>query len=362
MARGAAIAAAVAVLLAALAVAGLACAAGGSGGRPARPGPPPRVFAFVSDLGGAELARLRSVGARIDVVAPNWYELTDLAGGTLRAPHAGRASRLQEVARSRGVAVWPVVNGRTGGSGAWTAPAARARIAAALAGVAAAPGHAGVTLDLEELRPDQRAAFTALVRQTAARVHAAGRRLAVYVPRGAGGAYDWRALAERADLLLASGYNEHWAGGAPGPITTSAGFDDVLDRGLAAAGPRRLAPVLGAFGYRWSAPGRGRLISSADGEARRRARGGAARRADGAVRFRDGSATVVYESASGLRRRAAAARAAGARWIALFSLGREPVTFWPGLRTARSVRAQPSVPNLHGTSTTPPPPAPEVQR
>jgi hypothetical protein len=33
---------------------------------------PPRVFAFVSSHGGAEIERLARVGARIDVVAPNW--------------------------------------------------------------------------------------------------------------------------------------------------------------------------------------------------------------------------------------------------------------------------------------------------
>jgi spore germination protein len=303
-------------------------------------GPPPRLFAFVSRLDGAELRRMRSVGLRLDVVAPNWYSL-DAAAGTVRGGAGTKAFRT--VADRAGVAVWPTVNARTGGSRAWERPRAGARIARALAAVSRGEGAAGVTLDMEELRPRQRGVFTALVRAAAAHVHAGGRRLAVYVPRpgpGSAAAYDWSALAAAADLVLCSGYNEHWAGGPPGPTTTTAGFATVLDRALALAGPAKAVPVLGAFGYRWSS-GRGRLVSTtAAGRLRRRA-GGAAVRVDGSERFQLGGDVVVYETVAGLRARAAAARAAGARWLGLFSLGREPVTFWAGLATARSVGRAP---------------------
>ena len=277
-----------------------------------RPAPPPRVFAFVSSHGGAELERLARVGARVDVVAPNWYAL-DSRSGALRGPWDRRP--LLRVAREHGVEVWPAVNSLTGGSRTWESR--RRRIVRALAGVAR--DHDGVTLDMEELRPDQRDEFTALVRAAARRV----RRLAVYVPR-TGAAYDWRAIARHADLLLVSGYNEHWSGSRPGPITTSRGFADVVDRGLALAGAKAV-PLAGAFGYRWP---QGELISTVDAARLRRESGARARRSDGAERFRADGDTVVYETAAGLRMRVAAARRAGARWVGLFSLGREPAGFW----------------------------------
>lgn len=307
----------------------LACEA-----RPA-PGPPPKVFAFVSRLDGAELERLEQVGARIDVVAPNWYSL-DPASGLLRAPIRGDADALLQTARRHGVRVWPTVNALTGGSDAWTPPEARARIVASLRAAALGPGASGVTLDMEELRPRQRAAFSALIKEAAAGLHAVDRKLAVYVPRpgpGEGASYDWRAIARHADLLLASGYNEHWAGGKPGPITTSKGFDAVTKRALELAGKRKAVPTLGAFGYRWPRNGRGRLIATTDAQ---RLRGDRTHtRKDGAERFRAGGDTIVYETAAGLRARARAARAAGARWIGLFSLGREPERFWDRFATAR---------------------------
>ena len=314
---GVAVLAAVAVALA------LALTEGGD------PKPPPKVFAFVSRHGGAEIERLARVGSRIDVVAPNWYELAP-ATGLLRAPTGGHRDRLLDVAQARGVRVWPTVNARTGGSRAWEPPAARARIVASLRAAALAPGASGVTLDMEELEPSQRGAFSTLVREAAAALHTADRRLAVYVSR-TGEAYDWKAISRHADLLLAAGYNESWSGGGPGPVTTPAGFRAVVDRSLAAAGRRKAVPLLGAFGYRWPRGGRGELISTDDALRLRRKLGAKPRRVQGNERFVSGGDTIVYATAAGLRARFREAREAGVRWVGLFSLGREPAHFWDGL-------------------------------
>jgi spore germination protein YaaH len=112
-----------------------------------------------------------------------------------------------------------------------------------------------VTLDMEELAPEQREAFTTLVGEAASALHAAGRRLAVYVSR-TGAEYDWKAIARHADLLLAAGCNESSAGSRPGPITTPKGFGEVVERSRRAAGRRKAVPLLGAFGYRWPSVGR----------------------------------------------------------------------------------------------------------
>jgi hypothetical protein len=308
-----------------------------SGDRPPPPqGPPPKVFAFVSHRGGAEVRRLERVGAKIDIVAPNWYAL-EPASGLLHAPTGRQPGELLATARKRDVRVWPVVNARTAGSPAWRSRGARARIVASLRAAALGPGASGVTLDMEGLQPGDREAFSALVHEATAALHAVHRALAVYVSR-AGPAYDWAAIGQAADLLLAAGYNQSWAGGKPGPISTSEGFADVVTRAQAAAGPKAV-PLLGAFGYRWPRHGRGELIASDDALRLRRARHAHVRRADGQERFHVGHDTIVYETAAGLRKRFRAARAAGVRWIGLFTLGREPAHFWPGLETARQAKS-----------------------
>jgi hypothetical protein len=184
-----------------------------------------------------------------------------------------------------------------------------------------------MTLDIEELRPEQRDDYTALVRAVAQRLARDGRRLAVYSPRPGnrfGAAYDWAALAAAADLLIVSGYNEHAAATAPGPVSTAAGFDAVL--AVAGAVSRtRVAPAIGAFGYRWpAAGGRGRLLSTrAALRLRRRCAPALASNP-----FRCGRTIVHFESTRTLRARRRAAGAAGFRWLALFTLGREPRAFW----------------------------------
>jgi spore germination protein YaaH len=295
--------------------------------------PPPKVFAFVSRHGGAELERLSRVGARIDVVAPNWYDLVP-DSGMLRAPTGSDRERLLDIAQARRVRVWPTVNARTRGSQEWETPVARARIVASLRAAALAPGASGVTLDMEELSYDQRDAFTTLVREAASALHAADRRLAVYVSR-TGAEYDWKALARHADLLLAAGYNESWAGSRPGPVTTPKGFEEVVDRSLKAAGRRKAVPLLGAFGYRWPRTGRGELIASDDALRLRRRLRVHGQRSNGNERFTSGGDTIVYATAAGLRARWSEAASAGVRWIGLFSLGREPEHFWDDLETAR---------------------------
>jgi spore germination protein YaaH len=300
--------------------------------RPARR-PPPHVFAFLSGAGGAELGHLRRYGTRIDVLAPNWFALRPSDGRVTGVP----SQTVTRLARAEGAALWPVVNA-IGAGGGLTGPA-RGRIAAAVAAVAARYRYGGMTLDLEQLPNAESAAFTRLVGLLAARLHAAHRRLAVYVPRrtadGGDVAYNWRALVGEADLLIASGYNEHSATGPPGPVTTAAGFAAVLDY-AAGISKGRVVPAVGAFGYSWPRRGgKGELISSVAAERWRRLAGARLQGEAGDAFFDAGGRVVHYQTAAALIARARDAGDVGMRWLALFSLGREPDAFWSQLRTAR---------------------------
>jgi spore germination protein YaaH len=305
--------------------------------RPSAPAKPPRrVFAFLSRAGGAEVTRLAQVGRRISVIAPNWYDL-DVDSGVI-GPPAERAAVLA-VARRVGTPVWPVVNARTGGSSAIDDPRARDRIARAVARVARDPAYRGITLDIEELQPTQRDSFSALIAQTATLVHTEHRKLAVYAPRptvgGSALAYDWTALSRSADLLLAATYNETGPSGPPGPVDTTAGVAKVLEK-AASVSRSRVAPIIGAFGYSWSlSGGPGQLLSTVEGS-RQGARCGAARVvSDGDASYRCRGRVVYHTTLAGLRARARAVGASGFRWMALFSLGREPRSFWDGMPRVR---------------------------
>ncbi|MGA9857668.1 MAG: hypothetical protein WBQ18_07375, partial [Solirubrobacteraceae bacterium] len=302
------------------------------------PGPPPRVFAFLSRAGGSELTHLRRFGSRISVLAPNWYELQQ---STLTLT-GGPTPQVVALARQDGIGLWPVVNAQlTSGAVLATAPA-RARIAAAVAAEAAVRGYAGMTLDIEQLPVAQSRAYTELVRLLAARLHAQGEQLAVYVPRrtadGGDTAYDWRHLAQAVDVLIASGYDEHAAGTRPGPVTTAAGFERML-KYADGVSLRKIAPAIGAFGYSWPiGGGEGVLLSTLAAQQQRRMAGVALRGAGGDASYRVGGHVVHYQTGIALVARARDARAAGMHWLALFSLGREPDWFWSHVRTWRQRR------------------------
>jgi spore germination protein len=235
-----------------------------------------------------------------------------------------------------------VLNARAGFTPVLEAAPQRRRLTDAVAALAASEHFAGITLDIEEIPPADRAAFTTLVRDIARRLHRVGRRLAVYAPRRTAvpptrfaAAYDWPRLVRTADLLLASMYNEHNRHGAPGPVTTTAGAGAVL-RYASGISRRRIAPVLGAFGYRWPlAGGAATLVSSADASVLGAAPGTVVTPTDGEATFEAGGARVWFETTAGLLSRARQARQAGMRWLALFSLGREPAGTVDRLGTRR---------------------------
>ena len=180
-------------------------------------------------------------------------------------------------------------------------------------------------------------------------VHGDGRKLAVYVPRpsgvGSALAYDLPALKRAADLVLVSTYNEHAPGTSPGPIDSHDGFERVLQQGSEVS-RARVAPILGAFGYAWpSSGGPGRLLPTVEATRGRSGcnTGGAtmsvaasvASMLTGSGAYACNGETVYYATLEGLRARARAVGAAGFRWVALFSLGREPRAFWDGMPVLR---------------------------
>jgi spore germination protein len=217
------------------------------------------------------------------------------------------------------------------GSALIDSAAGRTKVVDRITALAAKYRLAGVTLDMEEMAPRQKASYSALVAQLASALHGKHRKLAIYAVRrtatdvdDSAAAYDWPALARSADLVLASGYNEHSAVTTAGPVTTQAGFA-ALASYAAATSRTKVAPTMGAFGYRWTGAG-ARMLSSADAE-RRWPVAAEVGSADGRAEA-DGATKTYFESAEDLWAREQAARRAGARWIGLFTLGREPERFW----------------------------------
>ncbi len=191
-----------------------------------------------------------------------------------------------------------------------TRPALRVRVFARLVALADGPSYAGLNLDLENDGARDRGALTAFVAALAARLHAAGRKLAVdvigvtreAVPRPAAGFYDDPALAAAADTVFVMAWGPHWEGSGPGPIAPLSFVRGVARYVASLPHARRFVLGVPMYGLDW-------VLSGGPRRSRGRGRG---RSGDGGAggggaaggRWRRGGTCAGYRAAVHRRARA----------------------------------------------------------
>ncbi|MGW0465587.1 glycosyl hydrolase family 18 protein [Streptomyces sp. NPDC003027] len=323
--------------------------------------PPRTVSAWLPywDQEAAYLAALRHAD-QLHTVSPFWYE-TKTADRI--APHTGAGERLVIDGLHRaGIKVVPTVMETLPSgvlAGILTDPVRRATHAKALAAVAVSRDYDGLDLDYESIAttgdsayPAVRDGYTALVEDVCARLHALAKQCVVTVsPKTAttGRVWDYAALGRAADRVRIMAYNLHWAGGAPGPIASTAWYDELLRTAASLVPPERIELALPAYGWDWAAAGGGKAdggkayagkaahVTWKEAEALRRAHG-APYRLDPVsstpyFTYRDGDLTreVWYQDAKGVAGHLPVLRRHGVVNTALWALNFEDPDLWPVL-------------------------------
>jgi spore germination protein len=226
---------------------------------------PLAMFYYSSDSMGME--SLETHTAAISVLAPQCYELD--SAGTV---HGHISDRLLEVARRAGLPLMPLVTNpdfdRATVRNLLHNAAAQQRAVSSLAELAARAAYVGWQLDLENLDPADKLAYTRFVARVAIRLHHDHRLLSVaVVPRFSdafpdsarpgfhtgewGAGYDFRALGRTADFLALMAYDQHTPLTPPGPV---AGFDWVkaaLDYAVERVPPSKLVLGIPLYGREW---------------------------------------------------------------------------------------------------------------
>lgn len=211
--------------------------------------------------------------------------------------------------------------------------------------------YRGVNLDLENLYPSDREAYTAFVRQVAERLRPEGYLVTLAVPAktadnrwdGWSGAYDYDALGRIADYLVIMSYDEHWAGGPPGPIASLGWVERVARYAAAHIPPEKILLGVPAYGYDWPASGGAARGLTAPGAARKAASVGAPVRWDGAAQVpyftywdvQGTRHTVYFENASSLAAKVDLVTRLRLAGIALWRLGHEDPAAWEGVIRAK---------------------------
>ncbi|OLZ09167.1 glycosyl hydrolase family 18 protein [Sulfobacillus thermosulfidooxidans] len=124
-------------------------------------------------------------------------------------------------------------------------------------------GYDGVNLDWEGMAPSEQEAFTQFVSHLSQVFHRHGYYVTLSLPAETSyqptnswtGAYNYPALAKSADLLMIMAYDEHWAGGSPGPIASPSWVKAVLNYTISVVPPSKVILGIPGYGYDWSNSG-----------------------------------------------------------------------------------------------------------
>jgi spore germination protein YaaH len=183
------------------------------------------VQAFLLTSSPDSFVDLQTHAGAIGVVYPTYFECQAPSG----ALSGHDIPTIDQFARSRGIAVMPRFNCQDGAvvHRLLTEGPTREALLAQLAALARKPAFGGLCLDLENDGPGDREALSSFVAALAQRLHRHHRKLTVVAdgvthegPGAPFSFYDDRALAAVADTVFVMAWGTHWAGSAPGAIST----------------------------------------------------------------------------------------------------------------------------------------------
>lgn len=130
-------------------------------------------------------------------------------------------------------------------------------------------GAAGVQLDFEAVPRELRHELTSYVADLAAELHAIGKTISMAVPAKPddmpwndwNGAFDYPALGEVLDQMYIMAYDEHYAGGPPGPVASLPWTESVIRYAISVMPSKKIVLGLPGYGYDWG-PNGGRAFGT----------------------------------------------------------------------------------------------------
>ncbi|HHW47300.1 MAG TPA: glycoside hydrolase [Clostridiaceae bacterium] len=162
----------------------------------------------------------------LDVVSPNYFDLYD--NGTLKLTNSLSTDFINEM-HKMGVKVVPFLSNHWDRNKGKKALENRAVLAQQIADAVKKYNLDGVNVDIENVTENERDIYTDFVRILRSKLPSNKEVSVAVAPnpynatKGWQGSYDYASLAKYSDYLMIMAYDEHYQGGAPGPVA-SAGF------------------------------------------------------------------------------------------------------------------------------------------
>jgi spore germination protein YaaH/putative cell wall-binding protein len=126
-----------------------------------------------------------------------------------------------------------------------------------------ANNYKGVNIDLEGIYYYDRDYFSTFMNELYSTLHPQGFEVTVAVPAKTSddvsanwtGPFDYAAIAKYSDQIVIMTYDEHWAGGAPGPIAPIDWVQSVVNYATTVIPKEKILLGIASYGYDWPANG-----------------------------------------------------------------------------------------------------------
>ncbi|MBO8164749.1 MAG: glycoside hydrolase family 18 [Brevibacillus sp.] len=206
---------------------------------------------------------------QISAIAPFWYRLDEKRPGYVvsTVPSEQRKQVIAEAHRSHAHVYLLVHNlfydtltkGKDAARRILRNPKTRVRFINHLVREVKTYGFDGVNLDIENLHPSDRYAFSQLVKQLGQRLHSEDKLLTVSVPANSGDEranpwshwFDYRTLGRWADRIVLMTYDEHNPRTKPGPVASYDWTESTVRYALSQKVPPEKI-LIGTAGYGWN--------------------------------------------------------------------------------------------------------------
>jgi peptidoglycan-N-acetylglucosamine deacetylase len=211
--------------------------------------------AFLSQDDPASVQALRRDIHRLDAVFPDWYHFSTADGKIDKQIDITVAGLLQRAH----VLILPRVT-NTDRDGIWQSDVFAdlirddsmvAAFASNLAASLVAAHAQGVNLDIEQVDPADKDLYLDWLEAVTDACHKKNLYVTVDVPMN-DDAFDYEAIGEIADAVVLMDYDEHFPGGAPGPIADMGWFREGVDDMVQRIPPEKLIIAIGGYGYDWT--------------------------------------------------------------------------------------------------------------
>lgn len=193
---------------------------------------------------------------KLDVVSPQWVAIKGAGGDIIVNDDPEGAARIANAPNHP--AVLPLVHNSANAEfngpladALLSDPQARAKLIANLKDLAAQRGFGGYVFDFEALSDKGLAAYPKFLTEARAALQPVGREVWVTAPFDTQG-WPLKRLEQASDTLVLMAYDQHYAGGDPGPNAGQDWYQAELAKRFASLDPNRTVLALAAYGYDWT--------------------------------------------------------------------------------------------------------------